>query len=690
MAKAKTQAQQVHGVIHWNAQNPAKFKGFRPVWCAEHHFTGPWPCECDPGPQVYLCGGAFGAALNASEADEIASGGTRGSAKTAMLLYFMAFKGNPRRASDQIAKGKTPAGADISYIYHKNFRGLILRDQATDLGDLIDRGEEMYAPTGGVVTRGNPPECKWPSGAKIIFGHFGEDGWRKYVGQEYIRMGIDQAEQLPSREIYNRITGSCRSKWSELKTQVMLTFNPGGGDVLAGAPGQAWLMDYFLIDDYVNGRFPKGAVLKNEAGKTTTFIPSSYRDNPYLLHYVEFDENNDVAVYKPGEGKYVAWLDDIEPESLRAAWRDANWYALSGTYFRDFRPNGPINDKEPPNARHVYDPSTVRLEPWYKRWMSIDWGFIHPTDIQFHCKTPWGQVYTYKEISLNRVEPVELGVLIACQAREDLKGLETNHMNVFLSPDAYAKRDSDNTVAHQIAAGIARELGPGSAFVADLTENERELRDSEQALLSMQRRRREQSKTQLTLLRASTDRVAGWMHMQSLLRFRPLHEESKPDPEFADRLLREKGIVVYQQYMNQPEFGKAPEILPKWQIHPDCRALIKCLPTLMHKPGTNDIQKVDATETRAGDDAADSARYGLFSEERQGEMLAPLETRVAQRVAELQAQFTGMSAHSIHMAANHARYEEMYGKRKKAMPFVGHNPLAVKRAMWEQSRPLVQ
>ena len=35
------------------AVNPNKYTGpFRAVWCAEHHFTGPWPCDCPAGPQT--------------------------------------------------------------------------------------------------------------------------------------------------------------------------------------------------------------------------------------------------------------------------------------------------------------------------------------------------------------------------------------------------------------------------------------------------------------------------------------------------------------------------------------------------------------------------------------------------------------------------------------------------------------
>lgn len=570
--------------------------------------------------------------------DYIVTGGARGGTKTHSLLHIAAFRGNPQAVQKKLAAGKEPSQADLMYIGHKNYRGLILRPQATDLTDILDRAEEMYGPTGAIITRGSPPMAEWPrTGAKIIFGHFLDDGWKKYIGAEFQFIGIDQMELMPLEETFHRILGSLRSKWPELRTLAMATFNPGGGDDMKGAPGQGWIMSYFMINAYLDGKVPRFAGIRYPDKNIRMFVPSKVQDNPYFLYtQPRLNETKDgifcfscegeipvpmaarpleesnkcplCAGKLMDDGEYLKRLNAIEPESLRRAWRDGDMRAMSGQYFTDWRPNGPLPGEEAYPAKHVYDPADVRLEPWWHTWASVDWGYIHPASVHFHKKSPWGQIYTFKEISLKRVEPFELGVLIAREARPILEGMGeelARHMTIYLSPDAFAKKESENTIASQMAAGISKELGPRSVFLADLTEDERELRNSTDALQAMQARRTQQKQTLITIVRASNDRVAGWMHMQTLLRFRPLNKESTPDKEFADRLYQEKGLVAFQEYMNSPEFSAVREVLPKWQVSKDCRELINAIPKAMHKPGTSDLAKFDATESASGDDSLD-------------------------------------------------------------------------------------
>lgn len=387
------------------------------------------------------------------------------------------------------------------------------------------------------------------------------------------------------------------------------------------------------------------------------------------------------------EGDYLRNLKSIQSDSLRRAWIEGDMAALSGGYFRSFRPNGKMMG-EPDNARHVYDPATTRIESHWALWASGDWGFIHPSDFMWHRRSPWGQIYTFKEISLNRVEPFELGVLIARESMPLLLGLKVvdPHMNLFLSPDAFARKESENPIAHQMAKGIDSVMGSGSAFLMNLEEAEKQM-DPAAGYQAMLRRREGQRSARISLIRASTDRVAGFMHMQSLLRFNPLMPVSDPDMEFAHKLYEEHGLVAYQQYLNQPEFAKGKEVLPVWQISRECGPLIEAMRKAMHKPGTNDVESWNATESSAGDDALDDARYGLLSEHLQGASVAPLEERISTRAEVILT--PGMSDYTrsqvIAAAARKERGDTPSQKRE-----FGHNRVAVMRALRSRAGVMTQ
>ena len=70
-----------------------------------------------------------------------------------------------------------------------------------------------------------------------------------------------------------------------------------------------------------------------------------------------------------------------------------------------------------------------------------------------------------------------------------------------------------------------------------------------------------------------------------------------------------------------------------WTISSACPRLIECLPTLIvDEDNLEDVLKVDAGEGQIGDDAYDSARYGVYSHEQS--RVAPLNERRLSRVSE--------------------------------------------------------
>jgi hypothetical protein len=95
------------------------------------------------------------------------------------------------------------------------------------------------------------------------------------------------------------------------------------------------------------------------------------------------------------------------------------------------------------------------LQPWWARWISVDWGFEHPSAVYWHAARPDGAVLTYREFVANHLSPRMLGQAIA-ERSFDGEGRHERISEVYLSPDAYARRSSELTIAEQLGDVLAQ------------------------------------------------------------------------------------------------------------------------------------------------------------------------------------------------------------------------------------------
>ena len=93
----------------------------------------------------------------------------------------------------------------------------------------------------------------------------------------------------------------------------------------------------------------------------------------------------------------------------------------------------------------------ITLEPWWTRWISIDWGFEHPSAALWHSAAPDGCIVTYREFVQNHLSPKMLAAAIAEKNCGDRIGA------IYLSPDAFAHRTSGDTIAEQLARALDLE-----------------------------------------------------------------------------------------------------------------------------------------------------------------------------------------------------------------------------------------
>ncbi len=631
---------------------------WRAIRCARHHFES--PCKCPPGPQVI-----------ALELDdyEICCGGGKGSVKTEGTYGFI-LKGNPR--TNRCPRGgksrHNPENCrwcktDISYLNHPHYSFLVLRKNYDDLTDWFERAKRIFKPMGADFTS-SPPKIAFPTGARGVLGHMdSEEAYEKYWGQEYARIIFDEIQQCPKKELYDKIELSCRSPHKELREQIMLNANPGG-------PGNQWIRDYFIGKkrrDFVGWTKQRldGGTQKiirgddKQTKKIRVFVHSTVYDNPYYTTYTN-------GVRDPEADDYCRKLEGKSSDQERRQWLYGDFFCFEGSYYPELRERP--NDDEPPWAYHVVpttrvddDPREVvterSLEPWWPRGIGLDVGYTHPAGAVWGCWHPMGRLYAYREFEIAGMSSMQLGARIANLSINDLEGLPGRHLTIYVSHDAFWRKD-ESPMVEKIRAGIDSVLGRESAFVLFPNEYENSLPFAE-AWESVQHRQQEKAeRTHITIVRATPDRVGGWSVLRDLLRFERISPEpEKLDEDYAHKLALQSGIDAERAYrasvLNQEE-----EVVPKLRILDKCPQLLRSLESLVH-----DQAKPEDARKAAGDDLAEALRYlviefGFRHDE------PPRGIAIQQRAEKLFQNMPGLSAQSRIMTMKHI--ELQYDKEHRA------------------------
>lgn len=524
----------------------------------------------NPGPQTNV--------LYRSEF-EILYGGAKGGGKSALGRYWLLI-GNPNDGNPK----ENPV--DFSYINHPGYRALVVRLNRKDAEDWIDRGmRELYSALGATYRESPSSEITFPGGAKIIIDHLADDSvWTKYAGVEFHRMLVEEANQIPNFDRYAMVAINCRSSFPELRPQILLTANPNG-------PGRIWLSKRFLCGrTETHGKTLREKRTNPFTGEidyvTRIFVPAKLSDNPKLLE---------------SDPKYVVRLmTTLSSKAQERALLHGDWNAIEGQYFDMFRPQHVLG--EPENAVHVV-PDNTQLMPWWHRWIGVDWGYGHACAVYWGCHSPSdGRVYLYREMVRKKVGAADIGREIARQSLCDLEGLESSHMTLYLSPDAFAKRNDEKTLAEQIAWGIQMELGPDACRVlsaSEVSEGKADFFDRQDF----------QRKAGITIRPAQNQRVAGWEYMRSLMRWSSPAVKAADGMDFAYalKLASDGEFEKYHQYMRSLEPQKA-EVMPRLQVFEGCRKFCEAVPSAVYDKDGEDVLKT----AEDLDDVLDAGRYCLM------------------------------------------------------------------------------
>ena len=313
----------------------------------------------------------------------------------------------------------------------------------------------------------------WWNGSTTRFGYCQrENDVYQYQGAEFQFIGIDELTLFTLRQ------------WQFLTSRNRCPV-PGAFPCMAGATnpgniGHAWVKALWIDRQPAPGM---ESPAEYDAGDYA-FIRARVSDNPIYAN----DEN------------YLKTLRAL-PSHLKRAFLDGDWDVFAGQYFDRFD-----------WRRHVLRAEEIDWKPWWPRWISIDWGFEHPAAVYWHAQGEWegaealqgsadeaaavgggadatqlGRIHrgvvTYREYVTHRTPPRELareivGRCLDCQDggmkpdatwdaerqkwRENA-GAREKIDAIYLSPDAFARRTDEASIAEQMgdvfaSAGLPRPI----------------------------------------------------------------------------------------------------------------------------------------------------------------------------------------------------------------------------------------
>src|SRR5271166_1008303 len=306
------------------------------------------------------------------------------------------------------------------------------------------------------------PSEKNEAPSKIIFGYAEtfEELKRKFFGLEYMDICVDQGEQLSEAE-HRNLKMSCR--WPgvpDYLCKYAIFFNPGG----IGLPylkrifGDKKYRDRETPDDY--------AFVQAYGWDNVEWVREALKEDKLTERDFYSWEDEKRFDYFIARSQYGRDLNAL-PESLRIGHLLGSMDVFAGQYFDNFDPE-----------HHVLDVSRMGIKPWHAKWLSMDWGFAHPSIVYWHSIEN-GVVKTYREKSFHGIGPKAIAQEIADTARRE----EERYDALYLSPDAFAKRTTEDSIAEQMRVVLQPAGLPSPA-------------------------------------RADDDRVGGWMLMREMLQYK--------------------------------------------------------------------------------------------------------------------------------------------------------------------------
>jgi len=260
---------------------------------------------------------------------------------------------------------------------------------------------------------------RFPNGSVLRFGYCERFSHvYNYDGAEYVFIGFDELTQFPFRI------------WEHLRLRNRCPV-PGARPCMAGATNPGGENSEWVKALWIDRKPFMGMEAYQYDPGDYEFIPASVWDNPIFANDAEYLKN----------------LQQMSP-ALRAQRLEGRWDKFEGQFFSNFHP-----------LRHVWDTrnNPFRIPVWWPKWIGIDWGFAHHSSIGWYTTgnvTMGKEVrkvnLKYRELVTKEKTAEQLAEMIATMTEGEVIS------SIYLSPDAFARKDNFRTVAIQMSEALQK------------------------------------------------------------------------------------------------------------------------------------------------------------------------------------------------------------------------------------------
>jgi hypothetical protein len=352
--------------------------------------------------------------------------------------------------------------------YGPFWRGVIFDREYKNLDDLVNKSRRWFNSFGDgarFLSSAQDYKWTWPTGEELLFRAIKKlDDYWNYHGQEFPFIGWNELCKYPTLELFDRMMTCNRSSYRpedypqtsakgtyylpQIPLEVFATTNPYGA-------GHAACKRRF-IDPAPYGHVVKRTIdvfnprtqKREPVTKTQVTIFGSYKENIYL------------------SPEYIAELESISDENIKAAWLWGDWDIVAGGALSDvWRKN--IHVLPAPTYEQLVQRNSTLIPEGWTLDRCFDWGSTHPFAVLWFAESNGEEMY----LSDGKVFCPPAGTLLVFNEWYGTKEIGTN-VGLRLSASDIAKGIKAREL-EMVERGIIATLpwpGPADNSIRDVRE----------------------------------------------------------------------------------------------------------------------------------------------------------------------------------------------------------------------------